>query len=139
MARLSRDQLPDMGDEWKTIKERRDRHELSQEELGRLANPEHPIHRNTIGAMEKGASGHRAKMARVLKVLDDLDAEAGFDAPPLPAPDAKGAEVVEIEARIEGDVVTYIAKGGDPAAIRAALTPLVEEELRRRRRPHEDD
>lgn len=84
MARTSKEELPDMGDEGEQVKARRERLGLSGVELAKASG----VHRNTLSAIENGESGHRGTLQKVVRVLEELEAEAGFDVPAVvePAP-----------------------------------------------------
>ena len=77
MARLPREELPDMGDEGVQVTRRRERLQMDGISLAAEAG----IHRNTLSAIENGKSGQRAKLVKVLQALDRLEAEAGL--PPI--------------------------------------------------------
>lgn len=113
--RLERAELPDMGDEGQKVRQRRERLGLTQAQLGEEAGGEGtPIHRNTIRAIEDGLSGNRAKLAAVLRALDDLEREAGIDASAGDEPDRPR------------NVVITLGEGRGRVVVEGAIEDLVE-------------
>lgn len=82
MARLGAEHLGGMSDEGDVIKARRERLGLSGLELARETEAHgRKVNRNTIASLEAGKSFNRTTLARLQKVLDELEAESGL--PPI--------------------------------------------------------
>lgn len=104
--RLGREHLRDMSNEGQRVKERRERLGLDKKGLAAEAG----VNRNTLAAIEAGESFNRTSLAKIERKLDELEVEAGFDAPPATS---QAGDQDLVEFRIEGvlGVAAVVVKG----------------------------
>lgn len=95
MARLGREHLGHMSDEGQRIRERRERLGLDKKGLAEQAG----VNRNTLAAIEGGESFNRTSLAKIERALEELEQEAGINAPPATA--SSGDQDL-VEFRVEG-------------------------------------
>lgn len=121
MARLDAEDLPDMGDEGEQVKARRERLGVDAVDLAEAAG----IHRNTLAALEKGQSGTRVTLVKVMRALEELELEAGISAPPAAAPERSESQHVIV--RLKNDVGEVVVEGpvDDLAALEASAARLL--------------
>jgi DNA-binding XRE family transcriptional regulator len=96
MARLSRAESGVMGDEGQRIKQRRERLDMGKQELAKLAG----VSRDTLAAIEGGPGFRRSSLTKIERALDQLEEEAGMEAPPPVSAEAEQQDLVEF--RVEG-------------------------------------
>lgn len=120
MARLHTEQLPDMGDDAVQVRARRERLGVDAKELAESAG----IHRNTLAAIEKGQSGHRLTLVKVLNALAELEKAAGIGAPP---PERTSTEPHIVVVRLRNDEGEVVLEGpvGDLPALEASAARLL--------------
>lgn len=131
MARLGAEHLADMSDEGKVVRARRERLGLSGLELARETETHgRKVNRNTIASIEAGKSFNRTTLARLQKVLDELEAESGLqpmDQAPEGSPEPSDAEPHIIIVRLKNDVGEVAVEGpvDDLAELEAAARRLL--------------
>lgn len=103
MARLGAEHLGDMSDEGRRVRERRERLGVDKKSLAEQAG----VNRNTLAAIENGESFNRSSLAKIERVLSDLEHEAGIDAPAA-SEDESGL----IEFDIAGDFGVHVVVKG---------------------------
>ena len=96
MARLGREHLGDMSNEGAQVRARRERLGMDKKALAEEAG----VSRNTLAAIESGDSFNRTTLAKIERALDELEAEAGLEAPLV-----ESAEENLVEFEVEGDRV----------------------------------
>lgn len=116
MARLGREHLGDMSDEGQRVRERRERLGLDKKSLAEQAG----VNRNTLAAIESGDSFNRSSLAKIERVLSDLEREAGIDAPP-----AKEEQRDLMEIRAEGVYGIQSIVVGGPVSDRDELVETI--------------
>lgn len=123
MARLGREHLSDMSNEGSRVKERRERLGIGKKALAELAG----VNRNTLAAIEGGESFNRTSLAKLERVLDDLEEEAGIDAPPRAA---ATDESKMVKFRLDGlyGVRSLVVEG--PIEDKEGLLEIVQELMR---------
>lgn len=67
-----------MSNEGERLRQRRERLGIDKKALAEAAG----VNRNTLAAIENGESFNRSSLAKLERVLDELEHEAGLDAPP---------------------------------------------------------
>lgn len=95
MARLDKEQSLVMSDEGARVKARRERLAMGKRELAELAG----VSRDTLAAIEDGQGFRRSSLTKIEKALDEVEAEAGIEAPPV---DVRADEQDLVEFRVEG-------------------------------------
>lgn len=104
MARTKMESSDDMEGDAARITARRERLGMKKAELAREAK----ISRTTLGALEGGEGFQRSTLAKVERVLQRLEEEAGIDAPPLPD---KDADLVTVEVQLQdGRIIRVVTK-----------------------------
>lgn len=124
MARLGKEHLGDMSNEGTRVRDRRERLGIGKKALAELAG----VNRNTLAAIEAGESFNRTSLAKLERVLDDLEEEAGIDAPPRAA--AESDETKMVKFRLDGlhGVRSLIVEG--PIEDKEGLLEIVQELMR---------
>jgi transcriptional regulator with XRE-family HTH domain len=98
MARRDAADSGAMDERQSQIKARREALGLSVKRLAQMAD----VNRGAIAAWEKGQGSRTDTLGRVLRVLDELEAEAGMDAPPATA-EARPEGLVRFEFDMPGE------------------------------------
>lgn len=122
MARLGKEHLADVADDdAKHIRVRRERLGLDKKGLAELAG----LNRNTLAAIENGESYNRTSLAKIERVLSQLEEEAGITAPP-PA-EAAGPELMEIRAEGVFGIASIVVSGPvrDAEALERSVARLI--------------
>lgn len=123
MTRLSKADsglVSDIGDQ---VRARRERLGMDKVDLAREAG----VSRDTLAAIEAGLGFRHSSLAKIYKALEDAEAEAGYDAKPLPL--ALVAEVDDVmEFRVEGNFgVSVVVRGPvrDAAQLEESVARLI--------------
>lgn len=96
MGRKNRADLPDMSNEGSQVRARRERLGMGIRDLAKEAG----VSRDTLSDMESGTKDFRqATLGKVLRALDRIEEEVGFDSPP--ADDAESEPKI-VRYRVEG-------------------------------------
>ncbi len=111
MARTDAGNSPFMGKDAERLRARMDRLGISDVELSR----ESGVDRGTISAIKRGQGFRRSTLARIENKLEELEHEAGLDAPP---PDEE--QVIEIQMQLPGEASATIVVRGPDAEERVA-------------------
>ena len=105
MARLGREHLGGMSDEGTRVRQRRERLGMDKQDLANEAG----VNRNTLAAIERGDSFNRTTLAKIERALDQLEQEAGINAPPPPE-SSPGSDLIEFD--ISGDFGVHVVVKG---------------------------
>lgn len=105
MARLGREHLGGMSDEGTRVRQRRERLGMDKQDLANEAG----VNRNTVAAIERGDSFNRTTLAKIERALDQLEQEAGINAPPPAAAEAS-SDLIEYD--ISGDFGVHVVVKG---------------------------
>jgi transcriptional regulator with XRE-family HTH domain len=87
-----------MSDEGQRVRERRERLGVDKKELATAAG----VNRNTLAAIEGGESFNRTSLAKIERALDDLEHEAGVDAPHATSSQNDGPRLATFDVSGEG-------------------------------------
>lgn len=118
MGRKDRADLPDMSNEGSQVRARRERLGMGIRDLAREAG----VSRDTLSDMESGTKDFRqTTLAKVMRALDRIEEEAGFDAPP-PATEESGHVVrFEVKGVYGADALVVEGPIEDIAELEAAV------------------
>ena len=106
MTRLGKEHLSDMSNEGSRVRERRERLGVDKKSLAEQAG----VNRNTLAAIESGESFNRTSLAKIERVLAELEHEAGLDAPAAVSESSGGGDLIEFD--ITGDFGVHLVVKG---------------------------
>lgn len=109
MARTKLADSGPMSDEGQRIQERRERLVMGRRELAEMAK----VDRGTLTSIEEGGSYQAKTLTKILRALDDAEAEAGIGVT------GAAPELGMIEIEVAGQGIRVVARGpiGDRAAV----------------------
>lgn len=106
------------------VRQRRERLRIDKRSLAEQAG----INRNTLASIENGESFGRRSLAKIDRVLDQLEREAGIDAPPAAPAESSRCDFIEFEVLGDfGPRVIVRGPAADAETLEASVIRLIQQ------------